>query len=49
MCMRNKKERIKNNNISINLNKRYPMIVSDIFSIENPKIINLFFEKFDLL
>jgi len=25
------------------------MLVSDIFGIENPKIINLFFEKFEHL
>lgn len=26
---------------------KYPMTVSDIFSIESPKLINLFFEKFE--
>ena len=48
--MKNKNEKIKNNNISKTLyNFRYPMIVSDIFAIENPKLINLFFEKFEPL
>lgn len=28
---------------------RYPLIVSDIFSTETPKLINLFFEKFEEL
>ena len=47
--MKNNKEIIKNNNLSKFYKFRYPMLVSDIFAIENPKIINLFFEKFEPL
>lgn len=35
--------------VTVNAKKsyKYPMTVSDIFSTETPKLINLFFEKFD--
>lgn len=33
--------------VSVKKSHKYPMVVSEIFSTETPKLINLFFEKFE--